>query len=136
MDILETVRRWVMTFPGWEQLPLPRIDGLGAVPGDGGLFPKGLEQLGRMEDVLGNVKRFCRYTVTLQMVRHAPDGADAAALLEFQNWVADQSEAGLAPTLGEDTRWRAESGRLEGNKGVGTGVYTVNLMAEFTEIYQ
>lgn len=133
MEILETVRQWVASFPAWTG-QLPQIDQLSAVPARQGLFPKGVELLGRMEDVLGNVKHFCRCSFTLQQVRHAPDGADAAALLRFQNWVAAQSEAGLAPQLGEDTRWRAESGRLDGTKGPGTGVYTVNLIAEFTDI--
>ena len=130
MDILEQVRQWVATFPGWDALP--QIDCIGTIPGQVGLFPKGVELLGRMEDVLGNVKQFCRYGFSLQQV--CAEGEGAAPMLQFQQWVTRQSEAGLAPCLGADTRWRAEAGQLIGSKGAGTMLYEVKLTAEFTKM--
>ena len=135
MDILETVRRWVANFPGWEAAAIT-VDCIGADPDNGGLFPKGLELVKVSEDVLGNEKHHLRCGFLLRYVGKAPDGTDGGRLLEFQRWVYTQSAAGLAPSLGENTRWRAEKGQLEGDKGPGTGVYTVTLTAEFTKIYE
>ena len=133
MDILETVRRWVAGFPLWGEAELT-VDCIGPAPENGGLFPKGVELVKVSEDVLGNKKHHLRCAFLLQRAEHAPDGTDAGALLEFQNWVYAQSAAGKAPQLGENTRWKAENGRLEGSKGVGTGVYTVMLVAEYTVV--
>ena len=133
MEILEEVKAWLGGFSGFDGNPI-QIDRLGAAPMDVGLFPKGLELLGTAEDVLGVRKAFLRSTFTLCWVCPVSGITDAARALALQSWVAEQSRAGLAPALGADTRWRAENGRLDGSKGPGTGVYTVQLTAEFTQI--
>lgn len=135
MEILETVRRWVAGFPHWGEAAL-HIDYVSPDPENGALLPKGLEVLGFTEDVLGNRKARMRCSFLLQRVAYDTGIAEAEQLLRFQQWVYDSCAAGKAPQLGENTRWRAEKGQLSGNKGVGTGLYTVLLTAEFTKHYE
>ena len=134
MEFLEKVKQWVAGFPRWGEAGLT-LDSLGPAPENGGLFPRGVELVSAKEDVLGNRKARLRCVFLLQRLGKEPDGADAAWLLDFQQWVYASCAAGVAPSLGEDTRWRAEKGQLAGNKGAGTGLYTVLLTAEFTKEY-
>lgn len=135
MDVLETLRQWLLTFPQWEAGNLLYIDYTDAVPGNLGLYPAGLEILSSSADVAGNVTLRCRYNFVLYRMGSAcADGRDAAWLLAFQNWVLEQSLAGLAPVFGEEPaleRIRAEKGKLKETSQPGTGVYAVVLTAEF-----
>ena len=140
MEVIERVRQWVQTFPQWEAGQLLYIDYTGAVPGNAGLFPLGLEERDRKEDVLGNVTVSCRYQFALYRVASGQEdnAANAAWLLEFQDWVRQQSIQGLAPTFGDEPareRIRAEKGRLKDGSQTGTGIYAVQLTAEFVKKY-
>lgn len=134
MDVLEKVRQWLITYPEWETGNLLYLDFTDGVPGNSGLYPQGLEIASRKENVLGQVTLHCRYHFTLYRVgRTADDGADARWLLGFQDWVLQQSAAGLAPRFGDEPgleRIRAEQGKLR-EKQPATDVYAVNLTAEF-----
>ena len=137
MDILDKVRQWVTGFPLWEAGNLLYIDFTDAVPGNGGLFPGGLEIVSSRADVAGNVTLRCRYNFVLYRVGGGcPDGQDAAWLLEFQNWVMAQSAAGLAPVFGDvpaQERIRAEKGKRKETFASGIGMYAVVLTAEFVK---
>ena len=138
MEILEKVRRWVQTFPKWEEQL--HIDYTGAVPGNAGLFPAGLEEIRRVEDVLGNVTVFCRCRFTLYRVTtgQTDNENNAQWLLAFQDWVQQQSASGLAPTFGDEPnreQIRAEKGKLKNASQTGTGIYAVELTAEFVKKY-
>ena len=134
MDFLEEVKQWVAGFPGWEEAAI-HIDYVSPDPENGALLPKGLEVIGFTEDVLGNRKARMGCAFLLQRVACDTGITEAEQLLRFQQWVYESCAAGNAPQLGENTRWRAEKGQLSGNKGVGTGLYTVLLTAEFTKEY-
>ena len=134
MEILETVGQWLTGFPRWGEAGLT-LDCVSCDPENGALLPKGFELLSSTEDVLGNRALRLRCTFRLQRVGFDPDGTDAALVLALQQWVYDQCAAGSAPKLGENTRWRAEKGQLATDLGAGTGVYTVQLIAEFTKRY-
>lgn len=141
MRDLEKLRQWVMSFPRWEDESLLYIDYTGAVPGNVGLYPAGLEEVSRTEDVLGNVTVLCRYRFSLYRVSSGQeDGTiNALWLMDFQNWVRDQSLRGLAPAFGDDPakeQIRAEKGRLKNGSQTGTGVYCVELTAEFVKVYE
>ena len=56
--MLEKMITWLQTFPQWEDSI--QIDFLQARPGSSGLYPKGLTELSRREDVLGNLTLQCR----------------------------------------------------------------------------
>lgn len=140
MKDLEKVRQWVQTFPQWEEGNLLYIDFTGAMPGNAGLFPAGLEEVSRTEDVLGNVTVQCRYQFSLYRVVTGQEDntVNAHWMMDFQNWVREQSVLHLAPTFGDipaRERIRAEKGKLKDSSQVGTGVYVVQLTAEFVKEY-
>ena len=140
MTDIEKLRQWLLTYPAWDAGGLLYIDYTDGVPGNSGLFPAGVEEVSRREDLLGNVTvgyrcRFALYRVT---AGGCENGENAQWLLEFQRWVQAQSAAGLAPTFGDDPareRIRAEKGRLDRASQTGTGTYTVTLTADFVKYY-
>lgn len=134
--MLEKVRCWLQTFPLWEGTL--QLDYAQAVPGNSGLYPKGLTELSRREDVLGNVKVRCSWAFQLRRAA-LPGEENARWLMDFQSWVADQDRLGLAPQFGDEPkseRLRAFDGRLHDRTQAGSGLYTVMLTAEFTKIYR
>lgn len=140
MDDLEKVRQWVQTFPMWEEGNLLYIDYTGAVPGNTGLYPMGMELVSLQEDILGGITAQCRYRFSLYRVTTGQEDntRNAAWLMEFQNWVLQQSLQDLAPTFGDEPareRIRAEKGKLKDASQSGTGVYAVELIAEFEKKY-
>ena len=63
---------------------------------------------------------------------------DAQWLLSFQQWVQQQSIAGLAPKFGDvpaAEQLRAQKGKLKEASQAGTATYVVTLIADFTKIY-
>lgn len=134
--MLEKMRQWLETFPGWEgTLQLDYVD---AVPVSNGLYPRGITELSRREDVLGNLTARCRCDFLLH--RTAGQSTENAQwLLDFQNWVMEQDRMGLAPAFGDvpgTQRLRASEGKLENLKQVGSALYTVQLSVEFTKLYE
>lgn len=134
--MLEKMVTWLQTFPGWEDSIC--IDYVDACPGSTGLYPKGLTEVSRREDVLGNLMVRCRYGFLLR--RNAVRSEDNARwLLAFQNWVMEQDRLGLAPKFGDEPkteRIRAFDGQLHSHAQVGNTMYTVLLSTEFTKIYR
>lgn len=136
MEELEKLKSWLTTYPGWGGEVL--VDHTRAVPGHFGLYPQGVRQLSRKEDVLGNARVRLRGTFELYRVTtgQADNAGPAGWLLEFQEWVRQQSESGLAPRFGEDQQIRAEQGRLQKASQPGTGTYAVTITVEYTETYE
>ena len=135
MKELEKLRQWLLTFPGLGRELT--VDYLGAGPGSTGLFPAGLEETSRREDLLGNVQVACRYQFTLYR-RMAPGQDSAQWFLDFQNWVQQQSVAGLAPRFGDvpDEEWLlAQKGKSKELSASGIGTCAVTLTAEFIRNY-
>lgn len=136
MDVLQTVQDWLRTFPLWEGTLT--VDFTDDVPGNTGLYPRGLQELSRREDVLGGQKVRLQYAFVLR--RAAGSGeANARWLLAFQEWVARQDRLGLAPQFGDEPRnqrIRAFQGRLQTHRQVGCSHHTVMLTVEFTKIFR
>lgn len=134
--MLEMMKAWLETFPQWEGTL--QFDYADAVPGNSGLYPKGITELSRREDVLGNVRT--RYSCAFTLRRAAGQGPENAQwLLDFQNWVMEQDRLGLAPKFGDEPRserLRAFEGRLDSRHQAGSNMYTVQLTAEFTKLYE
>lgn len=134
--MLESLAKWLRTFPEWEDSI--RIDYVDAAPGSTGLYPKGLTELSRREDVLGNLTVRCRYDFLLRKMAGQSE-ENARWLLDFQTWVMEQDRLGLAPKFGDDPKnekIRAFEGQLQSNSQVGSAMYTVRISAEFTKIYR
>lgn len=139
MTDLEKMRQWLITYPKWDE-GLLHIDYTDALPGNLGLFPTGLEEVSRREDVLGNIAVKNRYHFALYRVdaRQENNEENALWLLDFQNWVQNQSAAGIAPHFGDEPaqeRLWAEKGKLKEAAQTGTGIYAVTLTAEFVKYY-
>lgn len=130
----------------------PALDGLalavgeaGPAPGTAGLWCKGITVLEQRENLLGTVSQRCRAEFTLRLCLPLPPGdsdtaaANASRLLALQAWLAAESAAGRAPTLGNtDTpreTLRAEQGRMERADAGGTAVYCLRIRAEYTQLY-
>ncbi len=139
MTALEKITAWLKTFPLWNGQPL-YVDYLDALPGQAGLYPEGLEQVSRHEDVLGIVT--VKNRLHFVLYRCTPGQQDnrehSEWLLLLQNWIQQQSIAGLAPCFGdvpEKESICAQKGRLRSADQVGTGKYTVTLTVEFIKQY-
>lgn len=134
--MLEQLTQWLQTYPKWEGTL--QLDYAENVPGNSGLYPRGITELSRREDVLGTVKT--RYSCTF-LLRRAAGARDENArwLLDFQNWVAEQDRLGLTPKFGDEPkteRLRAFDGRLDSRTQAGSSLYTVHISAEFTKLYR
>lgn len=139
MTDLEKLRQWLATYPKWEEGQL-HVDYTDALPGNLGLYPAGLEEVSRRENVLGGITVQNRYHFVLYRVavRQESNEEHALWLLEFQKWVQSQSAAGLTPRFGDEPtqeRLRAEKGKLKEASQTGTGTYVVTLTAEFVKYY-
>ena len=140
MDVLQMVKQWLLTYPGWGATSV-YVDYLDAATDAGGLYPQGLEEVKRTEDVLGNVTVSCRYQFALYWATSGQQDNEknAGLLLDFQQWVQRQNVAGLTPRFGDVASAeyiRAEKGKLQEASQVGTEIYTVRLIAEFLKQYE
>lgn len=139
MTDLEKLRQWLVSYPHWEDTLT--VDFTEAKPGSAGIFPEGLEELRRREDVLGNRQVDCRYRFVLyRQTNGQQDGtANAQWLLAFQNWVQQQSAAGLTPKFGDvpaRERMQAQKGTMKQTNAMGAGTYVVTLIADFMKVYE
>ncbi len=135
--MLEKMKSFVLSYPGWEAGKLLFIDHTNGLSGSGGLFPEGVTEVAFREDILGNREGDMRFTVALYRCGAEEEG-DAKWLLDFQNWVARQWALGKAPSFGDvpqKERLYAEKGRLSKRRDAGN-LYSVLLTAEFTKIYE
>ena len=137
MTELEALRAWLRTFPGWDSRL--EVDLCDSIPGCTGLFPKGLQELSRREDVLGQLTIRYRWSFTLRRSAAGSSEENARWLIELQKWAAQQSRLGLAPRFGDDPRQeqlRICEGSLVSRQQAGSIGYTALLTADFTKIYR
>lgn len=136
MAELDKIRTFLMQFPLWGDMPL-EIDRSGAVPGHPGLFPQGVTEYGRKEDILGGVTVSCRSRYLLLLRLPCREEENARWLRELADWVRQSSAMGLAPVLGVgNTRLRCTDGKLKSREQAGTVLYQAELTAEFDKIYK
>lgn len=139
MTALEKIRDWLKTYPKWNETLY--VDYTAAMPGNTGVFPQGVQELSRRQDVMGNVTVQNRLSFNIMRITVGQQDkeAQAAWLMDFQDWVQQQSMSGNAPTFGDlparEKLW-AEQGKLKGTSQTGTARYTVRLIAEFTKKYE
>jgi hypothetical protein len=145
MTDLDKVRQWLGTYSGYDILSKFRVDYTDQIPSNGGIFPGGLVEVDRMEDVLGNVTVSSQYNFALYYVFYKADGDDAGAvgnadwIMDFQRWVQEQSVRGLAPRFGNtDDREiiQAQNGVLYDQGDEGVAVYMVQLSIRFKTFYE
>ena len=137
MTDLEKLYHWLRQYPDWGGfLQIDRLED----NSDGiGIFPRGLEEISRQEDVQGNLRIACRYRFELiRRVHHMADSRENTQwLLDFQNWVQQQSVAGEAPCFGDvpaAEKLQAQKGTMQ-KHGI-TDTFTVTLIADFMKVYE
>ncbi len=145
MTALEKVKDWLGNYPGFDILSTFQVDYTSEVPGCGGLFPAGLVELGRRRDILGNTTVENQYNFALYYVFEKAPGdetgaaGNAAWVMDFQEWVQEQSVCGAVPRFGNtSTREtaKAENGTLYEVDGEGTALYSVQLSIRFEKRFE
>ena len=128
MSALEKLQTWLSTYPRWEGYPVKIC-----------VLPKEMKEISRRGDVLGNALVGCRYYVNLfwEMTGQGEDEKNARCLLDFQNWVQEQSVLGLAPKFGDvpasERIWTEKGGLTAGAQIV---TYTATVVVEYMKIYE
>ena len=128
VKLMDKLQTWLSRYPGWEECPAHVC-----------MLPKGMEEISRRTDVLGNTQAGCRYYVTLfwELPTLGSTQEDTHRLLKFIQWVQHESATGHAPCLGDvpaRERLRTEKGGL--TPGAQNVTYTVTLVADFMKVYE
>lgn len=139
MTALEKMIAWLKTFPLWGNTAL-FADYLDAAPDNAGLYPEGLEPVSCQTDILGNVTAVNRLHFVLYRVTAGQQDnlQNSNWLLALQDWIQQQSMAGLAPVFGDVPNREsitAQGGKLKSAGQTGTGKYAVNLTVEYIKQY-
>lgn len=140
---LTKLRNWIKTFPGFDILSAFRVDYTDQIPANGGVFPAGLVEISRKEDIVGNVTVTNQLNFGLYYVFTRAAGDDIGAqinadwIADFQLWVQEQDIRGLAPSYGRRQRIKAENGALYATDDEGTATYMVQLSIQYDmEFYE
>lgn len=140
MNALEKLTSWLSTYPGYNILEVFRVDYTDQIPANGGVFPSGLVEVARVTDILGNVTIRNQYNFGLYYVFEKAPGDDAGAkenadwIMDFQEWVQEQSACGAAPVFGDDPRFetiQAQNGVMYETQDEGLATYMVQLSVQF-----
>ena len=134
MTPLETVKQWISMYPGHNILSDFSVDYTDQIPSNGGIFPNGLVEVERVEDVTGGVSLRNQYNFGLYYVFEKSPGDDKAAevnadwIMDFQEWV----QSATPPQFGDRTiSASAQNGTLYSADAEGTATYMVQLSILF-----
>lgn len=145
MSDLEKVRKWLHQYPEINRIGAFRVDYYTEQPDNGSIDPSGLVELSRRSDILGNVTVENQYNFGLYFVLAKSPEDDVGAkenadwLLDFQQWIQEQSIRRKVPVFGdvpESETISAQNGKVEAADEEGTGIYSVQLSVTFTKIYE
>lgn len=145
MTPLEKLKNWLGTYPGYDILSTFRVDYTDQVPNNGGVYPSGLVEVERRKDILGNTMVTNQYNFGLYYVFEKSPGDDTGAavnadwIMDFQEWVQEQSALGLAPVFGDvplDEKIIAQNGVLYETDEEGTATYMVQLSVQFKRKFE
>ena len=68
MTALESIKQWISSYPGHDILSSFQVDYTDQIPANGGIFPSGLVEVERIEDILGNFTVVNQYNFGLYYV--------------------------------------------------------------------
>ena len=128
------------TYDGYDILGSCQVDYTDQIPNQGFVFPQGLVEVERREDILGNVTLTDRYNFGLYFTFEKALQDDTAAranaswVMDFQRWVQEQSARGLVPNFGNtETKAtaQAQNGTLYSAEDSGTALYMAVLSVTF-----
>lgn len=146
MTHLEKIKAWLRTFPAFDILSAFQVDYTDRIPANGGIFPAGLQEVRRRTFILGDVEVTNRMNFGIYCVFEKAPGDDVGAafnadwVMDFQQWVQEQSVRGSAPVFGNtDIRSetiKAENGMLYASDAEGTATYMVQLSIQYKILYE
>lgn len=145
MTALEKIRTLVSTFPGADILQRFKVDFTDQIPANGGVFPAGLVEVERRSDIVGNVTVTNQYNFGLYYVFEKDPGDDEGAtinadwLMDFQEWIQEQSVLGQAPVFGDipaKEQITAQNGVLYAADDEGLATYMVQLSVKFYKKFE
>lgn len=144
MTALEKITGFVKSYPDADILQTFRVDYTDQIPANGGVFPSGLVEISRKKDLMGDVTVTNQYNFGLYYVFEKAPGDDEGAevnagwLMDFQEWVQEQSARELAPVFGDvpqQERITAQNGVLYEAQDEGLATYMVQLTVQFIKIF-
>ena len=146
MTALEKIREWLKSFPKSNKIQGLNVDYYSTQPdNNSSIAPSGLQEISRKRDILGNVTVENQYNFNLEFVLVKSPGDDTGAtenadwLLEFQEWVQEQSISRTVPVFGDEPHLetvKAQNGANTYADLDGNGIYTVLLSINFMKIYE
>lgn len=145
MTALEKMREWLKTYSGFNVLESFQVDFTDGIPANGGISPNGLIEVDRQEDVLGNAIVTNQYNFGVCCVFAKPPGDDVEAtinadwMMEFQEWVQEQSATGMAPIFGDEPKKEkimAQNGAMYEASKDGWASYMVQISVQFIKKYE
>lgn len=146
MTDLDKIKNWLATYPGFDILGNFQVDYTDQIPSNGGIFPSGLVEISRREDILGNITVENQYNFGIYYVFPQSPGdnigsqSNANWIMDFQRWVQEQGIRGFAPTFGNiDThleKIQAQNGVLYDADPEGLATYLVTLSVRYKTFYE
>lgn len=142
MTPIETIKNWIATYPGHNILSEFSVDYTDQIPANGGIFPAGLTEVSRTQDVTGDTLVQNQYNFGLYYVFEKSPGDDEGAeinadwIMDFQEWVQEQSITGRCPKFGDrTTEIKAQNGSMYDANAEGLATYMVQLSVSFEKTY-
>ena len=144
MTALETMREWLTNSPFSDHLNNFHIDYTDQFADNSGLVPSGLTEISRTSDILGNKTVRNQYNFALYTRLILSPGDDTGSMenaewiMDFQEWIQEQSVLGLAPTFGDDPKeetMTASNGSIYAADDEGTALYVIQISAQFQKHY-
>ena len=145
MTALDQITAFVRSYPGADILRTFQVDYTDQIPANAGVFPSGLVEVRRKTDIFGNVAVTNQYNFGLYYVFEKAPGDDVGAqinadwLMDFQEWVQEQSIRGLSPVFGDDPRQEritAQNGVMYSAEDEGLATYMVQLSVQFIKKFE
>lgn len=145
MNALEKITSFIRSYPRWDILRDFQVDYTDQIPANGGIFPAGLVEIRRKADICGNVTVTNQYNFGLYYVFEKVPGDDAGAavnadwLMDFQEWIQQESISGNAPVFGDVPREEhvtAQNGVLYSAEDEGLATYMVQMSVQFIKLFQ
>lgn len=125
---MEALVNWLKEIPLWQEGALG-VDTLSAKPQSTGLFPQGQQVLWEKQTVSGAC--LCRIRRRFLLRWQVAGREQAAKMLEaLEAWILQNRHT--APVFGCDQTLRGENGRLLRAQNIGSGVYQLELIVEYT----
>lgn len=145
MTDLQRLTQWLGTYEGHDMLAEFRVDYTDHIPSQGAVYPEGLVEVDRRENLWGDVVVTNQYNFGLYITFEKSAQDEVAAnmnadwLMDFQRWVQEQTVRRLVPNFGNTATpavARAQNGALYEAEDSGTATYMVTLSVIFEQKYE